>query len=151
MMVKFILASFSLLFLMTCDKEIEDCSAVSCLAQTITLEVVDSEGADLIENGTYPIEHISVAKGENEVNAYQDALATGVQFFLSGTEGENIYTLTLNDAETETLVLNLSIANPGSECCSPIFEIDDATYNGSTIEVINENNVYKIIIVKPLG
>ncbi len=135
---------------MTCDKEDEvaDCAAVSCLAQTVSIEFVDANGNNLIANETYSLSTLAITKGENEVNANQESQETEVRFFLSGTEGENTYTIVLDDSETDVLTLDLNKISPGSECCSPIFEILSATYNGSNIEVITEYDNSKIVVVK---
>ena len=135
---------------MTCEKEdeIEDCAAVTCLAQTASIEYVDANGDNLIANKTYSLKDIRVAKGENLINTNQETEETQVQFFISGSEGKNTYSIELNDSETDTLTLNLNMTSPGSECCNPIFEVINATYNGSSIEIITENNVPKIVVVK---
>jgi hypothetical protein len=89
MMIKYFLASFSLLFLMTCDKEDEvaDCAAVSCLAQMASIEFVDANGNNLIANDTYALNTIDIFKGENQVNDNQESQEITVHFFLSGIEG----------------------------------------------------------------
>ncbi|WP_419213008.1 hypothetical protein ACNR9Q_02455 [Maribacter sp. X9] len=150
MMIKYFLASFSLIFLMTCEKEdeVEDCAAVSCLAQTASIEYVNANGDNLIANKTYLLKDIRIVKEENLVNTNQETEETQVQFFISGSEGENTYSIELNDSENDILTLNLNMTSPRSECCNPIFEIINATYNGSSIEIITENNGPKIVVVK---
>jgi hypothetical protein len=55
----------------------------------------------------------------------------------------------LNANETDTLVLELSKNSPGSECCSPLFTIEKATYNGTDLEIIREpSKIEKIIVAK---
>ena len=149
-MIKSYLASFALLFLMTCDKEGEilDCAAVSCLAQTVSIEFIDDSGNNLIANDTYALNTIEVFKGQDQLNDYQESQETTVRFFLSGNEGENTYTITLDEVETDVLILNLNQTSSGSDCCSPIFEIESATYNGENIEVNTENDSPKITVVK---
>ena len=152
MMKTYFLASFSLLFLMTCDKAdgVADCSAVSCLAQSVSIEFVDMNRNNLIANETYSLNTITITKGGNQVTEDQGPQEIEARFFLSGTAGENTYSVVLEASGTDLLKLNLNEISPGSECCSPTFGILSATYNGSDIEVVTENNRLKVVVVKSL-
>lgn len=150
MMVKYIVLSISLLFLMTCDKEETDCAAVSCLAQTFAIEYVDAAGNNLIENGTYSLSDIIVSKDGLQLNNAQQVPSTSeLQFFLYGEEGDNNYTINFNNNEADTLLLNLSLESKGGECCPSLFNILKANYNNIETEIQGETYATKISVVKP--
>jgi hypothetical protein len=71
MRVSQLLILFSLLFLASCNektKEQNDCTIVSCAGQTLSIELVNAEGENLITNESYSLETIKVFTGETQVN-----------------------------------------------------------------------------------
>lgn len=147
MVLKYIVLCVSLLFLMTCEKE-NDCAAVSCIAQTFSVTLVDTDGTNLIESGAYTLDDISVFKGDNQVNSYQNSQLTAIVFLLSGNAGDNTYRINLNASETDSLMLNLTIEDLGGDCCGPTFRVNSARYNGDEIEIETENFSGNIVVVK---
>lgn len=146
--IKVIFATLSLIVLMTCEKE-DDCAAVSCLAQQFSIELVNAEGVNLIENRTYGLNDITAFKDGNQVNGVQNESLNDVIFFLSGKAGNNTYSINLNAEETDTLLLNLKTESPSGDCCGPSFSFEGATYNGVEIDITKENYLDKVIVVKP--
>lgn len=156
MRIKLVAATFSLLFLSMCESNDEDtdtlppnCATVTCLVQTLSIELKDMEGTNLIVNGTYPLEGITVSKESLQMNRFVTTPDSVITFFISGKKGLNSYQIKLNDTETDTLILNLKEKHPASECCSAYFDIIDAKYNGNLTEVIVEQGkLDRIEIIK---
>ncbi|PRX56679.1 hypothetical protein [Flagellimonas meridianipacifica] len=102
------------------------------IVQSIFIELVDNQGNNLIENGTFPAAGITAE--------FNDFLITGIVFtevdglenlitlnFL-GSGGETTWLINLNDQVTDTLVLDLSL-NIG-ECGFNTYTLNSALYNG---------------------
>lgn len=152
MRIKLLLFTLSIMFLVSCDENSRaDCATVLCAAQSLSIELVNAEGTNLIANETYSLENIVVSKEDIQVNESGNNMGQTIIIIIiiSGTEGDNVYQVVLNDSETDTLVLDLQKNSPGSECCSPPFTIKKATYNGAELEIIRpESQMEKIVVVK---
>ncbi|WP_281541657.1 hypothetical protein [Maribacter aestuarii] len=147
MRAKTYLIGFLSIFLLQCDNSRVDCATVSCIAQSLAIELVDADGTNLIENGTYPIGNIKILKNENQVNQYSSDRA--IFILLSGQRGNNTYQIDLGNSEVDILVLNLGLTGSDEDCCGPSFSINNAMYNGKFIEVeIDEQLGQKITVLK---
>jgi hypothetical protein len=126
-----------------------DCSLVDCAAQSFTIELIDSEGLNLIANGTYSKDEITVQKGSNDLTL-NFIEADFIFFYPSGEEGNNSYEIKLNASETDILILDLSKMGSGNECCGPFFRINSALFNGVEQEVFEDDisSFEKIVVVK---
>ncbi len=113
MRVSQLLILFSLLFLASCNEntqEQDDCAIVSCAGQTLSIELVNAEGENLITNETYSLESIKVFNGETQVNDFGNVTDTSrITIAISGVTGTTAYQVILNDSETDTLMLNFKI------------------------------------------
>lgn len=149
---KLILSAFILLFVSSCKIDDGlDCSLVDCAAgQVISLEFLNSEGTNLISNGTYSLEDIEVTVGTNKLELIEFDADKLVTFFLSEKQGETTYIINFKALEiTDTLVLNLTQTSKAADCCGPYFQINSATYNGESQEIVQmEFGFEKIAIVK---
>ena len=149
---KLILSVFILLFVSSCKIDDGlDCSLVDCAAgQVISLEFLNSEGTNLISNGTYSLEDIEVTVGTNKLELIEFDADKLVTFFLSEKQGETTYNINFKALEiTDTLVLNLTQTSTAADCCGPYFQINSATYNGESQEIVQmEFGFEKIVIVK---
>ncbi len=149
MKAKLIFLGFLLIFLVQCDNSRVECANVSCLAQSFAIELLDGNGTNLTTNGTYSLEEIKVFKGENQVNENSSNSDNVIFIFISGMEGENTYQISLNNSETDTLILSLITNSRGGDCCGPYFTIETATYNGNVVDIISaESGIDKITVVK---
>ncbi|WP_422857983.1 hypothetical protein ACOKFD_11045 [Flagellimonas sp. S174] len=129
---------FALLLCILClscgGNDDDPCSGVIIdpIVQSLFIELVDDEGNNLIENGTFPANGITA-----EFNRF---LITGVVFtevdglenlitlnFL-GDGGETTWLINLNDQVTDTLIVDLSL-NEG-ECGFSTYTPNSALYNG---------------------
>ena len=133
------------------DDRLNECYLIDCIAQTFSIELVDSDGVNLITNETYILDNIVIAKNNQQLNLNQIATDDTVYFFVSGKNGNNTYTIKLNETEKDELVLNLTRIKLELECCGPYFRINSANYNGTEVEIIDDDNFNfeKIIILKP--
>ncbi|MGB3149991.1 MAG: hypothetical protein WBB27_04960 [Maribacter sp.] len=145
------LYSFVLLFSCKDDDGLNECSLIDCAVQTFALAYVDIDGNNLITNGTYPLENITITKDNEQFNLSQFESDEVVYFFASGEDGDNTYSIKLNDTETDELILDLTRVKLDPECCGPFFNINSATYNGDVIEIKENQNSFieRITIVKP--
>ncbi len=138
----------TLLFVFSCDNNSRiDCATVVCAQQLLLIELVNEEGTNLITNETYSLENIVVSKDDIQVNDSGNSSTETIIIFISGMEGSSTYEVFLNDSETDILVLNLRKNSPGSDCCSPPFTIEKATYNETDLEIIREESALERIRV----
>lgn len=149
----FITLCCALTILISCDKEGEtfelDCSAVNGFTESFIIELVDADGNNLIENGTYDSEHITVLFNGKNIGGVpiNEDFNTIINFALQG-EGTVDYLVLLNEQTTDTLRLDLTI-NSFFTCGEPDYTVNSASYNGVLQELIEgfaENS--KIIVVK---
>lgn len=134
----FLIFTFLFLSCEITEKEAADCAAVSCLADTVVLQLVDNEGNNLIENGTYKKGDIKVfSEGYNrgEVSSIPD-FGNVIFVTLSGGEGDVDYEITLNETQVEPLGLNLAILRDGGDCCPPDYKVKSAIFKGEEQEII---------------
>lgn len=151
MRFKSFLLLFSFVLLFNCHED--DNIECSCAAPYFSIEIVDNEGTNLFENGTYDINVIQVtAKGASELGLETKENKSEITFSLAyAVEGYNTYTISLNTAEIDTLVISLTQDNPNETCC-PNSTINNVLYNGEQQEIIITNDILraqKIILVKP--
>lgn len=149
----FITLCCALTILISCDKEDEtfelDCSAVNGFTESFIIELVDSDGNNLIENGTYASEDITVLFNGANVGGVpiNEDFNTIINFALQG-EGTVDYLVLLDEQTTDTLRLDLTI-DSFLTCGGPDYTVNSASYNGEMQELIEgfaENS--KIIVVK---
>jgi len=137
---------FSVLLLTSCDKREVLCS---CQGQDFSIQFVDAEGNDLIENGTYGSNKIIISKNGFNSNTFYNEMSKRFSFHLEGEEGDNIYKIIFNNLDVDTLILNLSQKGEAG-CCGPTFTINSAHYNDIEIEIVRgESDIYDngIVIV----
>ena len=136
-------------FLACNDDDGNDCALVDCGFQSLSIEFVDTNGINLIANGTYEQATIIVTKDGVQINSNRSTSDT-LFFEINGEVGENIYEIKLNDTETDVLILDLSGENVETGCCGPYFPINQILYNGQEQEGESDSAPYfeKITIVK---
>ena len=133
----------SFIFLSTaCNNDDDiDCALFDPIIQQIFIELVDEEGNNLIENGTFDRDEISVR--------FNDFVFTGVVFdsegienlitlTLFGSNGDNTFFIDLSNTETDIMVTNLTQI---SETCGvSFFELNSITYNGEVQTVLDDGS-----------
>ncbi|MFS4468916.1 hypothetical protein [Maribacter sp. 2210JD10-5] len=124
-----------------------DCALVDCAAQGFSIVFVDSDGTNLIENGTFSIADITISKNGKQLG-FNASEENQIFFEVAGQQGENIYEITLSESRTDELILDLNRTNSGSECCSPFFDVNSASYtNSSNVLIETDSFIVEFIIV----
>ncbi len=137
---------FLALFFTSCNQDDDAC--LSFAPPEFFIELLDSEGNNLIENGTFIGPEITVLT--------QNVLMSGVVFpgleevenliviELLGLDGDNEYQINLSDSVTDILILNLSVENHE---CGPVKTVNTATYNGvsQTVETYIGRPIIRVV------
>jgi hypothetical protein len=143
---KILLPIFTILLIVSCNISddndpcgIPDGALVDPITQTIYIELVDSNGENLITNETYSGPNITAEKNgiiirpvvfdENQIPGLPDSVRDIIVLQLFGEEGENTWAINLNEEETDTLVIDLKHGTP-DECGLFLLEVLSASYNG---------------------
>ena len=155
--MKKILLLITLTVFLSCGEK-DPCEDViiDILQQTLLIELVDSLGNNLIENNTYVADNIYVERDgyKNLPSVYSDesfipdAYRNLIFLTIYGTEkNENIWTVFLNNEETDTLKIDLKTEDVS--CSVTFYEILNVSYNDINYDLIDlGNNTYKITVVK---
>ncbi len=115
-----------------------DCSLVDCMVdQLFTIEFLDGQGNNLIENGTYDLTKIVVSTNGNDLYVNTATTENYLLFYYEGESGQQVYDIRLNSSETDILVLDLSKKEEQNECCGPYFDVDKVSYNGEFSQLTN--------------
>jgi len=147
MRFKLIFLLFSFTLIINCDNTEVLCV---CVPQEISIELLNLDGENLIENGTYDFDAIQVSSQGVPLALSSSTIQKELIFQIIREDGDTSYTIDLNGSETDTLVLNLTLNNNEEVCC-PSDVINSVSYNGQGKEIIDNDSEIsaKIIIVKP--
>lgn len=125
------------LFIACADDESVDCATLDVVTKNILVEVVDSEGNNLIQNGTYKAEEISVRLKNSQTccigGVFEDV--PGLETLISVQllpETETFYIIELSNEEEGELVVNNELES--SECFGMIPTAISATYNSTSLQ-----------------
>jgi len=125
-----VISFFSLIF--SCSEDDVDCAAVSCIQDSFQVILTDDAGTNLIDNGTFNPNEITVIRnGEiagNVANMADTGLPSAIWLTLERA-GNTDFEIRLNQTETDMLSLSLFIESTGA-CCGPNFSANSAVYNG---------------------
>lgn len=141
-----------LLLLISCNNDDDvDCSLIDCYIVGLLVELVDADGNNLIENGTYSRNDIKVYKdGDLIAKVYETSEFNNlinIPLFLGG--GNVDFEIILNTEETDLLTLDL-FPKIVRECCTSDYKATRATYNGEP-QVIMDGDDFggqKIVVIK---
>ncbi|WP_340199444.1 hypothetical protein [Ascidiimonas sp. W6] len=141
-----------LLFINSCNTNDNDpCANVEPNTQFFSIELVDADGNNLIENNIYNRSDIQVLLNGNIIGGVPDtALPTNyivLELLLGGDKV--IADVMLSVTETDKLTLSVLEGEPG-DCGFTILTVTEAIYNGfqQNITLDNEVQIQKIIVVK---
>lgn len=135
--------------LQTCDMQCGECFTPP---EEIRLKLIDSQGNNLVENGTYTPDSISLYYLENQVKKpvrydlstyypyFKNIIFSSELAWMSIGERMNYY-LRLNYLDTDTLTLELKEKH--SDCCT-YFDVVYFTINGKQAEFSNTEYVFLI-------
>lgn len=149
----FILLSF---FLFSCNTDDDDpivaCSLEIPVASNLYIELVNTAGENLIENGTYIPADITI---NNNGGTFTDVVFTevpGIENFVAvgvfGNDGNNTYEINLSGTETDILLLNLTREEIGDPCPQIVFGLNSAIYNDASKDIQDFGGDFLITVVK---
>jgi hypothetical protein len=145
----FILLSF---VLFSCNSDDVDCTSEPIFNGAIVIELVNVDGENLIENGAYNAEDITIAFNDSlltgVVTTDLPEIANRIVLNIFGEDGDNTFDINLSDTETDELVLNLTREATGGQCSQFALTLNTALYNSETIELQNSDVGYLMTIVK---
>jgi hypothetical protein len=102
------------------------------IVRNFFVELVNADGENLIENGTYKSDEIVLRHKESKITGSVfenvEGLENIITMNLFGDDGDNIFLIDLSASVTDTLVLNLT--KTVSECGIADFSLNSASYNG---------------------
>lgn len=143
-------------FLFSCNTDDND-AEVACPLEipvfaNLLIELVNAEGENLIENGTYIPANITIDSNGNTLTNVVLTNVEGLENFiaigLSGEDGDNTFEINLSGTETDILVLNISREEIGDLCPQTVFELNAVIYNDVSKETQDFGGDILITVVK---
>lgn len=151
----------TLLFCLVLVQSCQNDDDIICYGDPIPLnimfiELTDSDGNNLIENGTFIKDEIKTSfNGYYNTSPFfenEPGLQNLIAITVVGNPGDNTYEIELSNSITDTLILNLTEEIFGeAPCISSRFNVNTANYNGfdENFEVVDDWG-YRLTIVKDL-
>ncbi len=144
-MKNIVLCTVALLLALSCNTDdvngacgIPDGAIIDPITQTIYIELVDTNGNNLIANGTYNGLDITAEKDgfiirpvvfdETQFSNLPESVKDIIVLPLFGEEDDNTWLLNLNENVTDTLVVNIKHGDPDA-CGFFLFEVLEVSYN----------------------
>jgi hypothetical protein len=141
--------------LFSCNSDDNDeiqCITIEPISSTLFIELVNAQGENLIENGTYVTEDITIDFNESTFANVVFTDVPGLENFIGinifGEDGDNTFEINLSGTEVDTLVLNLTREETGGPCSQTVFELNTVTYNGESEELQDFGGDFLITVVK---
>ncbi len=132
------------------DPEIA-CDLIQAIGSNLYIDLVNGQGENLIENGTYNPNDITIDFNGNTFTGVITGVE-GIQNFVTvgvfGDDGDNTLEIRLSDTETDTLVMNLTRSETGGPCAQFVFQLNSAIYNGVSRELQDFGGDFLITVVK---
>ena len=149
----FILLSFFLFSCANDDNEPEiACDLIDAISSNLFIELINTEGENLIENGMYNPNDITIDFNGNTFTNVVFTEVEGIQDFVAvsifGDDGDNTIEIRLSETETDTLVMNLTRMETEGPCAQFVFQLNSATYNGVSRELQDFGGDFLITVVK---
>ena len=140
-------------FLFSCNSDDDvNCTSEPAFSPSVFIELVNAEGENLIDNGTYVAEDITIDFNDstftNVVFTDVPGIANLIGLNVFGEDGDNILNINLSDTETDILVLNINREETGGPCSQSFFTLNSATYNGESRELQDFGGDFLITVVK---
>ncbi len=143
------------LFLFSCssddDPEIA-CDLIQAIQSNLYIDLVNGQGENLIENGTYNPNDITIDVNGSTFTGVVFTNVEGIENFIAigvfGEDGDNTFEISLSDTETDTLILNLTRSETGGPCSQFVFALNSAVYNDEVQEIQDFGGDFLITVVK---
>lgn len=114
--------------------------------------MVNVAGENLIDNGTYIADNITIDFNESTfVNVFftdSPEIANLIGLNVFGQDGDNTFEINLSDTETDILVLNTNREETGGPCSQSFFTLNSVSYNGESKELQDFGGNFLITVVK---
>lgn len=143
------------LFLFSCSSDDEPeiaCDLIQAIGSNLYIDLVNDQGDNLIENGTYNPDDIIINFDGNVLTGVVFTEVQGIENFISigvfGEDGDNTFAIRLSDTETDTLILNLTRSETGGPCSQFVFTLNSAVYNDEAQEIQDFGGDFLITVVK---
>jgi len=146
------------LFIFSCstdDNEAEiACSLLTPVSNNLYINLVNTQGENLIENDSYQADGISINNLSNGTTSTNLVLENveGLENFITlgaiGQDGDNTFEINLSSTETDILILNLTVERIGGDCPQTIYKLNTAVYNGEAQQVQDYGGEPLITVVK---
>lgn len=144
----------------SCSKEKDPCEGIvlDVTQQLLVVEIVNLNGDNLIENGTYEAntiftnrngtKTIPVVYNESQLPNLPEELKNVIVINIFDSKSElNTVSIHLSEEEVDVLSMNLEVKSEG--CSGSFYKIIGINYNQEPIEFDDiGNNYYKITVVK---
>jgi hypothetical protein len=151
-MKKYLLLLLCLGFVTSCAESTVDCSLVLCTGPPIFLLEILSDGENVIENGTYTLETISVDGTDSnnliiDIRTWQTGSGEKTGILIDNQNWEpKVYDLNLNLASDSTIPIQLDIdLSEAESCCGGIPRVSAVLINGE-IQSANNSTIFTIEI-----
>lgn len=123
------------------------------LVRNFFIELVNADGENLIENGTFKRDEIELRYKESQITGVVFESVAGLENVITmnlfGDEGDNVFLVDLSASVTDTLTLNLT--KTVTECGIADFSLNSATYNSMEQALLPFNgngDSEKIVVIK---
>lgn len=145
-MRKAFLLIFSLLFVLACSKNYDDCYSIFPGTPEVYVVLMDSEGNSLLgENNVYKPSEISLLRGEEKMDnlSFQEYSGGIIVMVLNyrQMEAEVDYELKLNEEESD--IINIKKSDQDIQCLTNVKLLEEFWVNGEQI-LIKDNRWYVI-------
>lgn len=151
--IRFYFCFMFILGLFSCvdnDDPIVQCAAIDYAIPGLIIEITDADGTNLIKNGTYDKDEITVVIDDTTISRilineeFDHVISILLSDALDNAEAQVI----LNSSETDVLKLELTRTTTGEPCFFPIFSVDEVLYNNENISLENLPFNQKITVIK---
>jgi hypothetical protein len=144
------------LLLFSCNSDESEseiiCDFPGAITSNLFIELVNAQGENLIENGTYIPTDITIDFNGNTLTNVVFTKVEGLENFayvgIFGEDGDNAFEINLSDTETDALVLNLTREEISGPCAQFVFRLNSAGYNDELKEIQSYGGDFLITVVK---
>lgn len=147
--MRLLLSLLCLLCLLSCEED-NKCEG-DPFFQNLFIEIIDSDGNNLISNNTFKPSEIIItdSNGYSMINPVQNIPNRGdlIVMVVYGNQGNNSFEIKLSDTITDTLVMNVSNEITEGPCSVNISTLNSVAYNGVN-KALNNFEGFLITVVK---
>jgi len=140
-----LILAFLALFSCNNDDDVIECALFDPIIQTFYVELIDNQGNNLFENGTFNSDDVVVSINGFDLSGVIFNDVPGIEniivLSLFGQAGDSTYEIQLSDTITDTLVLNL-VEDGETVCNFTPLRVNAAIYNDVTQTIEDFDDVF---------